>query len=191
MGILLTGCAFSRTQVKVNFSPNVMQPLSGAHKGSLEVGEVKDSRFVTDSLVLLQKANQYGATSGAYVADVPVADTFRDGLRRALEQNGFTGTNADHYILRSELHGFGIGVIQTGLFSAATAKPWLEVRFELDNKETGQPVWHDTYTGQVTDQLSAWNGADADRIARFFSLAATDVVKQLIADRAFRSIFGQ
>jgi hypothetical protein len=189
LGVLITGCAFTRTPVKVEFSPSVAQSLNAVHQGSLEVGEVKDSRTVTDPLVLLHKANEYGATSGAYVTEVPVGDIFREGLEKALKQNGFVGNTAEHYVLRSDLQGFGFGVIQTGLFTAPTAKPWLEVRFELDNKATGQPVWHDTYTGKVTDVLSAWNGADGERIASFFSLAATDAVKQLIADKAFRSYF--
>ena len=191
LGISLTGCAFTRTPVQVDFSPSITEPLNAAHKGSLEVGEVKDSRLVTDPNVLMHKANEYGATSGAYVTAVPVANIFREGLTKALEQNGFVGSGAEHYVLRADLQGFGFHAIQNGVFSGGTAKPWLEVRFELDNKYTGQPVWHDTFSGQVTDKLSAWDGADGARIARFFSLAATDAVKQLVEDRAFRSYFQQ
>jgi hypothetical protein len=147
--------------------------------------------MVTDAMVLLQKANAYGTTSGAYVTETAVADVFREGLKRALEQNDFTGTNAVHYELHTDLRGFGVGGIQNGPFSSITVKPWMDVRFELDNKETGQPVWHDTFTGQTTDQASAWNGPGADDIAKYFSAAATDVVKQLLADKTFRSFFEQ
>jgi hypothetical protein len=188
-GSLLTGCAFSRTPVKLTFSPSVTQPLNSTRKGSLEVGEVKDTRLVKDPLVLMQKANAYGATSGAYVTEVPVATIFRDGLKMALEQNGFTGTNTVHYELLTELQNFDIGFIQNGLFSSPTLKPWLEARFELVDKATGQPVWHDTYTGQITEQGSAWNGAGGDTIAKAFSLASQEVVKQLIADKTFRNYF--
>jgi uncharacterized lipoprotein YajG len=188
-GSLLTGCAFSRTPVKLSFSPSVTQPLSVARKGSLEIGEVKDTRLVSDPLVLMQKANQYGPTSGAYVAAVPVATIFRDGLKMALEQNGFVGTNAVHYELRAELQNFGIGVIQNGVFSAVTAKPWLEVRFELVDKANGQPVWHDTYTGQVTESFSSWTGEDGEFIAKVFPEVSQEVVKQLLSDRSFRNYF--
>jgi len=188
-GSLLTGCAFSRTLVKLNFSPNVTQSLNAARKGSLEVGEVKDTRLVTDPLVLMQKANQYGPTSGAYVTEVPVATIFRDGLKMALEQNGFTGMTAVHYELHTEIQNFGIGVIQNGLFSAMTAKPWLEVRFELMDKATGQSVWHDTYTGQVTEPLSSWTGENGGFIAKVFPEVSQEVVKQLISDKTFRKFF--
>ncbi len=102
----MSGCAFSRTQVAVGFSPNFTQALSGPHKGSLEVSDVKDTRLVTDGFVLMQKSTEYGATSGAYVTAQPVADIFRDGLKMALEQNGFTAANTTQYELHAELQRF-------------------------------------------------------------------------------------
>jgi hypothetical protein len=63
------------------------------------------------------------------------------------------------------------------------------MRFELVNKSTGQAVWHDTYTGQTTEQLSAWTGEDGKFISNAFSVVAQEVVKQLIADKSFRSFF--
>ncbi len=186
----LTGCAFSRTPVKVSFSPVVENPLKPQQKGSLEVGTIKDSRAVADEFVLIHKANQYGTTSGAYVTDVPVAKIFQNGLQSALTQNGFINGGSTKYELKTDLRGFGFGVIQNGLFST-TGKPWLEVRFELDNKETGQPVWHDTYTGKSTQQLSAWDGANQELLVKMFSQVSEDAVKQLINDKAFRSFFEQ
>jgi hypothetical protein len=187
---LLTGCAFTRTQVNVSFSPTIGNPLRSGHTNSLEVGAIKDSRPVTDEYVLIQKGNAYGATSGAFVTDEPIAKIFQNGLKSALAQNGFLGSNSARYTLKADLHGFGFGVIQNGLFST-TAKPWLEVRFELDDKENGQPVWHDTYTGQSTQKLSAWDGANAGLLVQMFNQVADDAVRQLIADKAFRSFFEQ
>src|ERR1022692_3509172 len=137
---LLTGCAFSRTPVKVNFSPLVENQLKTAHTNWLEIRMIKDSRPVTDEFVLIQKANQYGPTSGAYITEVPVTKIFQTGLQSALAQNGFTGSNQAQYKLDVDLRGFGFGVIQNGLFNA-TGKPWMEIRFELVDSTTGQPVW--------------------------------------------------
>jgi hypothetical protein len=186
-GGVLTGCAFSRTHVSVNFSPNITQPLNAPQKASLEVGEVKDTRLVDDNFVLMHKANAYGPTSGAYVTDVPVADIFRKGLKVALEQNNFTKTGAIHYELRANIQNFGVGVIQNA-FASSTVKPWIEVRFELIEKATGQAVWHDTYTGQTTDRLS-FGMADAEFIGKVFSEVSQEVIKQLISDKAFRNYF--
>lgn len=185
---LLTGCAFSRTPVKVNFSPVVENQLKAAHTNQLEIGTIKDSRPVTDEFVLIQKANGYGPTSGAYVTAVPVTKIFQTGLQSALAQNGFTGSNQAQYKLNADLRGFGFGVIQNGLFNA-TGKPWMEIRFELDDSMTGQPVWHDIYTGHSTQKLSSWDGANQELLVKMFSQVAEDAIGQLIADKAFRSFF--
>jgi len=185
MGGLLTGCAFSRTPVKVGFTPRVDQPLAAARKAALEVGPVKDSRLVLDQYVLIQKANAYGTTSGAYVTEKPVAEIFRDGLTAALQQNGFETANTNRYVLRSDLQNFGLGAIQN-VFSPATIKSWLTVRFELVDQTTLQPVWHETYEGQDTTQASWETG---EFIAQEFSKVADVVVSQLISDRSFRAFF--
>jgi len=185
----VTGCAFTRTPVKVTFAPSVTQPLKEVRKGALEVTKIKDTRLVEDPAVLVHKANEYGTTSGAYVTDPPVGEIFGQGLKQALQQNGFSGENGVHYELHAELQNFGCGAIQNGILSSLTAKPWLEVRFELVDKTTDQRVWHDTYTGQVTEKVSAWTGPDGDFYAKVFSEVAEDVVKQLIADKTFRNYF--
>ncbi len=184
----LTGCAFSRTQVKINFSPVVENQLKAAHTNRLKIGTIKDSRLVTDEFVLIHKSNAYGATSGAYITDVPVAKIFQSGLQAALAQNGFTDGKQDEYKLNADLRGFGFGVIQGGLFNL-TGKPWMEIRFELDDGTTGQPVWHDTYTGQSTQKLSSWDGANQELLVKMFSQVAEDAIKQLVADKTFRSFF--
>jgi len=186
---LLTGCAFSRTPVQVTFAPAISQPVKAPGKAALEVGEIRDTRLVGDPMVLLHKSNAYGPTSGAYVTDVPLAKIFGDGLKRALEQNAFMGTNGLHYELRGEIQNFGFGAIQNGVFSSLTSKTWLTVRFELVDKAKGLPVWHDTFNGQATGTLSAWTGGDASDVGRAFSEGAQDVVKQLISDLEFRNYF--
>jgi hypothetical protein len=184
---LLTGCAFTRTPVQVNLAPRVDQPLKVGQKASLEVGEVRDSRLVTDQFVLLQKANGYGPTDGAYITDKPVAEIFRNGLAATLRQNGFMTTNGTSYELRGNIQSFGFGVIQRA-FSSPTAKSWLTVRFELVDKSTGLPIWHDAYDGQDTEPGPT--GFDNGTfIATVFSKVSEDVIRQLVSDRAFRSYF--
>jgi hypothetical protein len=186
LAIVLNGCAFTRTNVKVTLStPGVNEPLEKAAIASLEVGEVKDSRLVTDPYVLMQKGNVNGATSGAYVTDRPVADIFRDGLTAALQKNGFISANTNRYMLKSDIQMFGYGYIQR-MFSPGIAKPVISVRFELVDKTTGQPVWHDTYNGQDTEEAT---GLFEDAVVLMFSRTTEDVFRQLIADKAFRGYF--
>jgi hypothetical protein len=184
MAGLLTGCAFSRTPVQMTLAPKVDQPLRDPVKGSLEVAPVKDSRSVKDGSVLIHKANQYGTTSGAYVTQKPVAEIFADGLKAALQQNGFENTNAAQYILKSEIQSCNYEAIAG--FWKGTLITKLTVRFELMSQATKLPVWHETYNGE--DRLEASWGT-GQLITDAFSRSAEDVIRQLISDRTFRSYF--
>jgi hypothetical protein len=183
---LMTGCAFTRTPVKVAFGPVAGNPLKAGTKTALEIGTISDARQVTDGMVLYQKMNAYGTTSGAYVTEKPVTEVFKDGLTAALQQNGFMNPNPAKYQLTAEIKGGTIGVIQN-MWSANTAKAWMQVRFELVDKATGLPVWHDTYDGEDSRPVPTWE--DSDFIAQEFSRTASDIFRQLVSDKAFRNYF--
>jgi hypothetical protein len=178
--IFSAGCAFSRTETNLTFSPKISNPLTNP-KQSLTVGEVKDSRLVKDGHVILHKQNQYGPTSGAYVTRMPVAEIVKGGLVQALRENGFSGANASKYELRGNLQKFEIGGVSG--FWKATSMPQLTMRFELLEKSSGEPVWHDTFVGQTTGE-TAWGGKEF--LSDMFRGAANDLAKQLIADKGFR-----
>lgn len=183
--LLATGCVFTRTETQVNFSPMVNQPLNAQKKTTLAVGEFTDSRLVQDKYVLFHKTDGYGnVTSGAYVTKEPVADILKKGLAEALQKNDFIGGDSGRYELHGDLQLFDGGVING--FWKTTAKAQITVRFELVEKNSGQPVWHDTFTGQTTKDFVF---ANKDFYASLFSDAATELAKRLIADKTFRSFF--
>ena len=183
---LATGCAFSRTKVNVQFDPKISNPLGQNATAQLTVGEIRDSRPVTDPLVLSQKYNGYGQrTSGAYVAQEPVADIFKQGLQKVLDASGFTKSTQQRGLeLKANIQEFDHDVIVG--FWKATVKPKLTVRFELLDKQTGGSVWRDTYVGR--DSLETTWGT-GEFLVQTFNRAAEDVVRQLIADASFRKFF--
>ncbi|HXS69636.1 MAG TPA: hypothetical protein VN761_12385 [Candidatus Polarisedimenticolia bacterium] len=183
--LLATGCAFSRTETQVNFVPKVSEPLK-AEKASLTVGEIKDSRSVNDPNVLIHKSNAYGPTSGAYVTKSPVAEILKNGVADALKQNGFVGADAGKYELRGDLQEFSLDP-RAGVWEA-TVNPKLVVRFELVEKGSGEPVWHDTFIGHAIGK-TAWG--DKEFLSRMFSESADDLTKQLIEDKTFRGFLEQ
>ena len=181
IALAVTGCAFSRTTTPINYSPRYSQPLAAGDRNALAVGAFRDSRPVSDDKVLLHKANQYGTTSGAYVAERPVADLLRDGVIEALKKNEFTLSTSPKYELRGDLQEFGINSI-AGLWTA-TVKPRMQVRFELVEKASGNPVWRDTYIGRG-DIETAWGTAET--VAKLFNLGTEDIIRQLVSDPSFR-----
>lgn len=181
---VLTGCAFTKTPSQVTFAPGLSAPLRDA-KAALRLAEVKDSRAISDNRVLVQKRNAYGKTTGAYVAQMPVADLFRDGLHSAFQTNAFRVAKENNaYDLKADIQEFDYDII--GGFWTATVNPKFQVRFELFETSTGNSVWRDTMTGR-SQHKTAWG--DAAFVARTFSTTADDVVRQLIADKSFRKFF--
>ncbi|HTH48070.1 MAG TPA: YajG family lipoprotein [Candidatus Limnocylindria bacterium] len=186
LGVLATGCAFTKTPVTVNFGPNVQEPLTAAASSTLQVGKVRDSRPVNDPAVLVQKRNGYGqVTSGSYIAQKPVAELLRDGLASTLRANGFNpGNSASKYELRGDLQEFDFDVISG--FWTAEVKPKVMLRFELVELATGKPVWRETYVGRHTAK-TGWG--DSVFIVDMFNKAAENALKQLLEDNAFRAYF--
>lgn len=183
--VLSTGCAFTRTTVAVQVSATASKPLDQSPTAKLVVGQVEDSRPVSDKLVLTQKYNGYGQrTSGAYIAKEPVADIFKQGLEKVLENNRFTkATNQTTLEITAKIQEFDHDVI-TG-FWTATVKPKLSVRFELFDKSSGASVWHDTFVGRATLETAWGTGAF---LVQTFDKACDDVYLQLISDNSFRAL---
>jgi ABC-type uncharacterized transport system auxiliary subunit len=184
--VLLNGCAWTKTPVNIVLAPQPTQPLRGEAKSSLKVGEVKDSRFTSDPAVLVQKQNAYGKTTGAYVAQRPVAELLREALVVALETNSFRVANsATPYELRGDLQDFAYESIQQSVFSVnVNAK--LSVRFEVIDTANGNSVWRDTLLGRTQQKTGS---GDSAFVIKTFSAAVNDLFHQLVADRTFRKIF--
>ncbi|HEU5124720.1 MAG TPA: hypothetical protein VFW05_11725 [Verrucomicrobiae bacterium] len=178
------GCAFTRTRVNVQLTPTASSPLDKTPAVELRVGEVKDTRPVKDGFVLSQKYNGYGQrTSGAYVAQEPVAQIFKQSLFSVLEKNGFITTGATNRLeLRADIQEFSHDIMAG--FLKATVQPKLIVRFELVETDSGRSVWHDTLIGRETLQTSWGTGAF---LVETFNKAADDIFKQLISNTNFRN----
>jgi hypothetical protein len=184
--LLATGCAFTRTETPVHFSPVINQPLSAQKKAALVVADFTDSRDVLDKYVLLHKSNGFGQVmAGAYVTKEPVADILKNGIEQVLKTNGFFGG-----ILKYELHGdlksFGGQEFQG--FWKDSVKVEIAVHFELVDKNSGQSVWNNTVIGHTTETFSIGGN---NTYGQAFSDSATDLAKNLIADKTFRSFFEQ
>ncbi len=168
----------------MQLTPTASSPLDKTPAVELRVGEVKDTRPVKDGFVLSQKYNGYGQrTSGAYVAQEPVAQIFKQSLFSVLEKNGFITTGATNRLeLRADIQEFSHDIMAG--FLKATVQPKLIVRFELVETDSGRSVWHDTLIGRETLQTSWGTGAF---LVETFNKAADDIFKQLISNTNFRN----
>lgn len=183
----LSGCAFSKTPVKIVLAPGATKPLTSEPKAGLQIGEVKDERTTSDPRAVWQKANAYGTTSGAYVADRPVAELFRDALASTLKENSFRiGPTDAAYELKAHITDLKIEAIQMGMMSSKVVSK-LFVRFELIDKKSGSSLWRDTLVGKSEDKPGGWAGVAF--VEKNFKIVAEEVLNALVADKAFRKFF--
>jgi hypothetical protein len=178
-----TGCAFTRTETKLNLTGTVNAPLKSNPKAGLELGEITDARSDSEKFVLAHKQNDYGKTTGAYVAKEPVADILRNGLSAALARNGFF-TKPVGYRLTGNLESVEFTAL-TGILKS-TVESKFTARFELIETNSGRVAWHDTYSGRAKDE-TAW-GTSA-LVGEVSSRAAEDLISKLLVDRGFRELF--
>ena len=182
----LTSCAFSRTEMKVDYTPNIQAvSLANPSAKSVAIAQVKDERGVTDPTVIFQKNNAYGKTTGSYSADKPVAEIIRAGLIQALEDKNYrlAPVNANHEI-RTTLQDLDYEFIQ-GIWSG-TLKTKMTARFEVIDKSSGKEIWRDTIIGRSSVECSFFSSND---IIQALSLTTDDVISRLLNNQYFQDAF--
>lgn len=184
LAAFMTGCAFTKTPLPITLHAAVNQPLTAAN-GSLKVDEVKDLRTVTDKTVVVQKVNAYGQkTRGAYVAQKPVGEIFRDALTAALQENNFPLNQNGAMTLQTTIEEIDFDVLEG--FWTATVEPKFRMKFSVVDDQSNKLLWKENYIGKV-QRKTAWGTSSF--VAEIVSAAAEDAVRQLIEDRTFRALF--
>lgn len=183
MVALLSGCAWTKTPVNIVLTPGLTEPLKEPAKTAVRVGDVKDERVISDPRAVTQKYNAYGKTTGAYLAQKPVTELFREAIETALKTNAFkVAASGTAYELKAQIQDYEGDHIQTGAFSAKIILK-LTVRFELEDTASGNSVWRDTLIGKAEDKSTSGSVAFVERT---FKATVEDVLRQLVADKAFR-----
>jgi hypothetical protein len=180
----LTGCAFSSGEIKLNYQPPSDLPgnhASAPHQ-SLSVGPITDERGVEPKL-LMHKVNGYGQkTTGAYLAEQPVAEIVESSVRTALQTAGYQVTEqGNQKILKGRLITLDFDVVAG--FVSATLNTKLLVEFTLYDQATQQVVWKDTIIAHGTKRSGSMFSEDYIRPA--FAQAMDDLIQKLVTTDAF------
>ena len=104
---LVSGCAISKTSVSIDYVPATTFAATDSDLVNyrISVGEIEDMRRLEDPNVIIHKTNNYGdTTSGAYVAEKPVASIVRDALAQFFEDPDAGISGAGRETRRGALH---------------------------------------------------------------------------------------
>ncbi len=183
--VSLTSCAFSRTEVKIDYTPNISAAsLGSASIKSVTVAQVKDDRGVSDPTIIFQKSNAYGKTSGCYAADRPISEIIKTGLIQALGGKNYRiETKSADYELLTTIQDFSYEFIDG--FWTGTLKPKMTARFEVIDRASGKGIWRDTVIGRSSIKC----GACSDYMVQALTLTTDDVISRLLEEQSFQELF--
>lgn len=183
---LLTSCAYSRTEMKVDYSPNIRAvSLFSPSSKSIIIAQVKDERGVSDPALIFQKSNAYGKTTGYYAADKPLAEIINTGLIKGLESSNYRlAPDNANYVLLATLQDLAADKIQ-GAWSGGTLKTKMTIRFEVIDKSSGKGIWRDTLIGRSSIEC----GWCVPYFNQAVTLTTDDVISRLLDNQAFQDIF--
>jgi hypothetical protein len=177
----LTGCAFTSGVVKLNYQTPIGLPHG---QGDLAVGKIADERG-REPCLLMNKINAYGQkTSGAYLAEKPIAEIIEDSVRRGLSSAGYRVDNPDApKLLNGRVMTLDFEPIM-GMFTT-TLNAKIVVEFTLMDRQTQQPVWKEIVTGLGSQKSGSIFGEDYIRPA--FKQAMDDLLRKLIGSDSFKA----
>lgn len=141
----LIGCAFTSGQVPLNYYPSVNSQYQYLSSKNLKVGEIIDERGKAPDF-LLNKVNGYGQkTSGAYLAERPVADIIKDALKSSFDQLGVVNDPTGQKVLNGRLLGLDFDVVSS--FFTSTLYVKVSMEFSLQDITTGSVIWKEVIIG--------------------------------------------
>src|SRR5712671_684067 len=171
----LTGCAFSSGVVKLNYQAPVDLPHG---QGDVAVGKIADERGREPDL-LMNKINGYGQkTSGAYLAEKPVAEIVEGSVREALSSAGYRVDNPNApKLLKGRLMSLDFEPIASVFTVTLNTK--LVVEFTVSDQQTQQILWKEFVTGLGSQKSGSMMSEDYIRPA--FKLAMDDLLRKLVS----------
>ena len=178
--LFLSGCAFSKTTVKLNFTPPTDLPKVAVEK-AVVVEPLKDQRG-GDPMVLANKGVGM-KTSGVYLTETPVAAIITDSIKQTLTQMGLkVSASPGDYLLTGELTRLDSVPIMG--FWSGQMDCTVQVSLKMTDAHSGQIMWTDTFTG-----FNKKPGIQVDRgdhRKETTEAALADLAQKIAASTSFR-----
>lgn len=138
----LSGCAMMSGTIDLGYQPTLysIDSVKEASIRKISVKDIVDERN-TDPQLLMHKINGYGMkTSGAYLADKPVAAMVQDALEAGLEAKGFIVTSEkENLAVNGRLLELDFDVLSG--FVTSTLKAKMMVELTLKDTRQDKILW--------------------------------------------------
>ena len=140
---ILSGCAFTMTEVRIDYNPSHYTKITEATK-TIEVKPLRDTRGV-DPRLLASKYNQYGKTTGKYVSDREVSAIVTDAVKNLLTNLNYRLVNEKtDLILSGEILKCDEEVLAGW---SAEIEGGIQVNLRLTEAKSENIVWNEIMSG--------------------------------------------
>ena len=157
--VVLSGCAFTTDQVRINHLPPKFSISVNSDK-TIMIDKLKDVRGVDPKLIAYK--GTMGRTSGAYINDKEIAELLSNLIRDLLDNLGCKTVDNNGYLtLQGEILKFDSYVI-VGFWSGQIEAA-IQLNLKLVNTETDDILWNETIGGHAKKdgiQLDHWNNRE-------------------------------
>jgi hypothetical protein len=153
---ILGGCAFSTTQLKLDYTPPHYSKITEA-PATIEVRQLKDIRGVDPNLIA-HKANQYGKTTGKYVSEKQLSVILTEALRKLLSDLNYkVADGSGEIVLTGEILKFEQNILMG--FWTGQLEGNVQVNLRLLNAKSNTILWNEIISGH-TNKSGIVSGTD-------------------------------
>ena len=179
----LSGCAFTTTQIKVDYTPSHYSKITDATK-TIEVKRFNDTRGV-DPKLIAQKYNQYGKTTGKYVSEREVADIVTEAVQNLLSNLNYRILNDNGELIfggeilkceQNVLMGFWSGELEGNI----------QVNLRLIEANSGNILWNEVISGY--GKKTGLQLVTADDYKEVFEKTLDNLMKNVANSTTFKTI---
>lgn len=178
---LLSGCAFTNENVKLDFSPSGYSSVSTGGT-TIHLDKLKDARGVAPNLVSYKGVQ--GKTGGQYLNDVEISEFLTDSIRQLLVQVGYNvDSSQSDFTLTGEILTFDSHCIMG--FWSGSFEATIQVNLRLVKNKDNSMVWSETLSGHGKK-----GGAQVDRWGNrklAFDLALNDLMQNIASSETFKA----
>jgi hypothetical protein len=149
--VLLSGCAFSVYDVKVDYQYDQPVDLNLSDSASrIRIAEFKDTRSVANPRLIMNQQNLYGdTTSGGYQAEKEISAIVHDAFVQALGQaQAQLVDSEENVVLQGELMDLRVDPVM-GMWEGSWNSR-MTVKLKLIDASTGNALWSDTFIGAAS-----------------------------------------
>ncbi len=155
LGTLLSSCAFTNDNVKIDYTPSNFAVSTSSSK-AIQIAPLKDVRGVAPNLISYKGVQ--GKTGGQYLNDIEISQYLTDSLKNMFVKMGYNLNSSESPIaITGEVLKFDSYCIMG--FWSGSVEAAIQINLKLINNKTKAIIWNEVVSGNGKEtgiQIDHW-----------------------------------